>query len=845
MQQPSSAEAAAVSDEEDGISSQCESMDERVDTCCSVPGASSSKSTTGSESTVLLPEVSSEMESSRSSEGFTTGRMDEAMEILNMITKYIGNCISPSPEDCEKCQLNATFSNHNSLAQQPECASRKSKKQKHRQQKQTLLISNTDGKTTPCVSQNSTTVTTSGYQGFVSASTSSQNRAGTAANQSSVPTSNQNRAGVSGYQGFVRASTANQNRETSVNQGSLSASSQNGAPSTTANQASVSAAIPNQNAAAMAATGSSAVSSQISKIGQLNAAFGSSVVSHLKTAKRQSPIEATIRQSPVETLKRQSPIETVKCQSPVQTLKRHSPLQIMKRLSSRQGHGIKAKSSANEKAGGQSSGLQNAVEHAKRELLLRQQALADLYNRRDSDSASNASSPAEVKSTWSPKTRKRKAKDSTPPVVPAKQPNVIRRKAIVSKGSLGQKVQDIVGNYYCESSVPVETVIGQLKQIGRLSECWVSVILTVVMLLKSEEKSLQAEIVKACARSNLSAATQKQLSGRVFMDKEEVRFMHLLLRCTEEDSGCDRVRLMQTLWSSIFAASGLDRINVTQRASLCRLFVGVCGSSGRVEEVRVLAYQLALRSYDGLVTILLAIAAAWPRALARHSPTDTTGVVVVMEHIVMTTIAGNPAMAKLAVCFERLCQWEHTTPDPVSLMNLHIKALQTAFENGHTASSSPHVYELCRCVKMICATNDTMWLVKNFLERSVRSALLKWSQKGEAGSSRHLVVVLCRLVGQVMRPDLRTKAKVLTQLMNAQARNVLFSAHKHREVETACVEMLLSLSPLKPQMAFNILHDYCSKAGATNPATTTLTPSLQDRILALKKLVNSRLHYKM
>ncbi|XP_076453712.1 uncharacterized protein LOC143288924 [Babylonia areolata] len=541
-----------------------------------------------------------------------------------------------------------------------------------------------------------------------------------------------------------------------------------------------------------------------------------------------------------------------------------------KRQSTVQSLGVKVNASSNQR-GGQRSSLSSAVEQAKREMMLRNPAVAQdsrlarssssspsgwdgtaplsvceaaQKGRRtagntvvDSVSGTEARPMSSSSPTQPPKTRrKRKAGESTTTMAsPIKKPASGKR---VPSGSLGQKVQGVVGDFYCDGSVPADSVISQLTQMGRLSDCWVPLVLTVIMLLKSDARSLLKEVEKACGRADISPAARKQLQGRVFMDEAEVRFLHLLLRCMEENTGCDRGRLMQTLWAAIFSSGGGERTSVVQRASLCRLFVGLCGSSGSVEEVRALAYQLVVARCDGLVTIVLAMAAVWPRPLTRLRPTDRTGGVVVVEHMVMSAVSSNSDQAKVGVCLEHLCHWDRTTLDALSLIGLHVKALQTAFENGHKVSS-PHVYELSRCVEMLCAANDAMWIVKNFLERALRSALQKWSSKGEGGCSPHMVVAVCRLAGKVIRPDLRTKNKVLSQLINSQLRSTLFSQHKHQDVEAACVEMLLSLAPLKPRSVFSLLEEFCKTR------STQLPLHLQDRIKSVRTLVNSRLRHKV
>ena len=51
-------------------------------------------------------------------------------------------------------------------------------------------------------------------------------------------------------------------------------------------------------------------------------------------------------------------------------------------------------------------------------------------------------------------------------------------------------------------------------------------------------------------------------------------------------------------------------------------------------------------------------------------------------------------------------------------------------------------------MEMLCAANGLLWMVKNFLERAVRSAMMKWAGKGEAEMSPYYMAAICRLVGQ-------------------------------------------------------------------------------------------------
>ena len=87
-------------------------------------------------------------------------------------------------------------------------------------------------------------------------------------------------------------------------------------------------------------------------------------------------------------------------------------------------------------------------------------------------------------------------------------------------------------------------------------------------------------------------------------------------------------------------------------------------------------------------------------------------------------------------------------------MARHIYALQKATSSQKTPKSGPkvaassHVYELSCSIEMLCAANGLLWMVKNFLERAVRSAMMKWAGKGEAEMSPYYLAAICRLVGQ-------------------------------------------------------------------------------------------------
>ena len=65
--------------------------------------------------------------------------------------------------------------------------------------------------------------------------------------------------------------------------------------------------------------------------------------------------------------------------------------------------------------------------------------------------------------------------------------------------------------------------------------CSTSVVCLSPQLLQLEKRDLQREIIAACTSGCTGDDKGKQQS-RVFLDKEEVRFMHLLLCLMEADS---------------------------------------------------------------------------------------------------------------------------------------------------------------------------------------------------------------------------------------------------------------------------------------------------------------------
>ncbi|XP_070173266.1 streptococcal hemagglutinin-like [Littorina saxatilis] len=520
------------------------------------------------------------------------------------------------------------------------------------------------------------------------------------------------------------------------------------------------------------------------------------------------------------------------------------------RQSSVQGTGVNS-STADHQAGG--SLPLNPVEKAKREMLKRRQAVAGSASLpassapRDSQGSPTLAKAARKRKAVETETEsveqqksmaasqtavKRKSSGEEPEPSQAKKASAARQFDILA-GSLKQRVEAVVEQFYTVSSLSVEDVIVRLQQIASLPECWLAVIQSVIMFLKKEDKDLQPEIVRACT-SCKSDADMNNLRQRMFMDSTEIRFMHLLLRMMESHAGCERIQLMQTLWAGIFLPNSTQKTSITQRPALCRLFAGLCSAAGCTEEVRVLVFHVVLMKYYNFVTVILAVAAAWPAALTRTPDTGPAGFLVALENIVMTNIAENPAMAKLSQCFGHLCGWETTsTQDSAKVLAKHINTLRMMFNSEVTPSSS-RVYELSGCIEMLCSANGPAWMLKHFLMRTFRSVASKWSSKGETEISPHYAAAVCRLVGRVVKAELKERDKVLTQIFQVDCRNLIASPHKHPAVEEACVDLLLLLAPLKPPMVFSVLHDWYT----TRP--DPVSRQLKDRIVSLRNLIKSR-----
>ncbi|KAK3605606.1 hypothetical protein CHS0354_027268 [Potamilus streckersoni] len=286
--------------------------------------------------------------------------------------------------------------------------------------------------------------------------------------------------------------------------------------------------------------------------------------------------------------------------------------------------------------------------------------------------------------------------------------------------------------------------------------------------------------------------------------------------------------LMEALWSHIFFQDIPQ--NHAGKSALCRMFTALCMDTGKVEEVRVMFYNVMIVGYLSWGSLAVAIAMIWPQVFLKS---NDFGMVHVVEFVLTQSLQSSPSEknTKIIVCMQKLCGWSANPETAQKLLKALLEQLQAYTAVDHP--SRERAFELEKSIELLCKTQGWVFIKDEFVRIGLQTLSNKWQAKGgKCGLPVDYVCSILRLTGTLIVKTNSPKIRDVTQILRNWLLPILSKKPSDEMVQAHCIDAILVISPQTPRIISSLHTWYCSHPQPLPDATITKLEETRTRLCA-------------